>query len=766
MHVSDTFLNSLLASIILYASDTVANLRASHRRKLTNNNEALSKSLGTAFPTPSTLKCDDTDGEFYNPDTSMTEPCIWLQDRPYLIPTICKIGSEARTVCPETCGSCFDECIDYTNKFIINNIRRNCEWLRIRPGHQKIYCTVGHDAYYTCPETCNACDGVEFPSLAPSYFPSNGPTFNSETSVPSVNPSISLSPTESPTLQFCDDTDGTFFAPSSSQNEPCIWLKARPELLLIVCTEGSEASRVCPETCGVCTDSCKDTEYSFVINNVKRDCEWLRIRPGLFPSFCKPNGAAYNVCPETCNICDGKPPCKDTDMIFWIPSTGKYEHCPWLQDRLSSISDYCTPESEAIIACPETCGKCDHEPSGEMHLAPERPLSTTPLPTSSLREPTLPSLSIPSPTSSPTTLICDDDYENLFSVDSIQQYQGCLWLAARPNFQVTLCDPLDPSHAFDICEETCGKCSDRCNDTNQNFIVKGVQRDCSWLLHRPGHQEELCVKGNVALLACPETCNACESLVDERETHSPQMPVPPIHTAPNRPTSICEDNFESFFFVESIQQQQGCIWLAARETFQNTLCNPLDPSGAFNICEETCGKCSDECNDTNSKFLVNGVPRDCTWLLLRPGDQERLCVNGNEAMLVCSETCNVCETNIDNQVEPSQTPSIKTNSFCDDSDGLFFAPQTNQYEPCIWLEDRPEFWATLCVENSDASLVCQETCGTCVDNCEDTAGKFQIGSARRDCKWLKLRPGMKESFCYVGSEAYRICPETCNACDG
>jgi len=824
MHIYDNFIYCLLAPSIIRSSVqstqrrknrnySVVNLRASHRKLAdeTSPEPSAPSRMMTTFPTQSKWKCDDTDGDFYDPITEKREPCIWLQDRPNRIPTLCEIGSEARSICPETCGSCLDECFDTTKKFLVDSVKRNCVWLRIRPGQQEIYCSVGQDAYYACPETCNACDGIEFPSLAPSKYPSLRPTFKDETYTPSVYPSISLSPTTSPTLQFCDDTDGNFFEPQSNKNQPCIWLMARPELIQTLCVENSEVSRVCPETCGACRDSCEDTNDFFFINDVKRDCEWLRVRPNFFPLVCIPGGAAHDVCPETCNVCDGKPPCKDTEMSFYVPETNTHEQCIWFQSQLEMIPYFCPdPNSNASTACPKTCGNCDGdgkckdtkkpfqvedqtitcewlkvqekslqgtmctpgsevyiscpktcnscESSLDLHLSPPRSSAN---PTALTMEPDSPPTPLTTP--SPTVVTCDDDYENKFFVDSVEEYQGCLWLAARPNFQVKLCNPLYQSGAYNICEETCGKCSDRCYDTDQKFMVNEVRRDCEWLLLRPGKQEELCLEGNVALLACPETCNACESLIDEKETVAPE----PIQAAPNRPTaSICEDGFESLFLVESIQQRQGCLWLAARPDYQKILCNPLDPSGAFNVCEETCGKCSDECYDTDEKFIADEVLRDCTWLLLRPGKQKELCIEGSAAMTVCPETCNICEIGINQGVETSQAPSSKTKTICDDTDGFFFDPETSRKQPCIWLQDRPEFWPFLCYENSEASQVCPETCGTCEDDCEDTAGKFSVGNTKRDCEWLRLRPSMITMLCVMGSEAHQTCPETCNVCDG
>jgi hypothetical protein len=70
------------------------------------------------------------------------------------------------------------------------------------------------------------------------------------------------------------------------------------------------------------------------------------------------------------------------------------------------------------------------------------------------------------------------------------------------------------------------------------------------------------------------------------------------------------------------------VWLEARADAQVTYCQQTHPSGAYDICEETCGKCSDDCNDSDSKYMIDGEIRDCTWLSLRLEKQEAQCVPG------------------------------------------------------------------------------------------------------------------------------------------
>jgi len=171
------------------------------------------------------------------------------------------------------------------------------------------------------------------------------------------------------------------------------------------------------------------------------------------------------------------------------------------------------------------------------------------------------------------------------------------------------------------------------------------------------------------------------------------------------------------------------------------------------------------------KFNVGNVERDCEWLNLRPGAAFAVCVEGNDAYRACPETCNACDGNTPS---PTHTPSPTigptetenpTSKLCDDTDGLFEVSFLGTKEPCIWLQARPQFVEGLCIEGSEAYTVCPETCGACVDDCEDSDAEFLLNGVNRSCEWLRIRPGAQAALCIEGSEAYLTCPETCNACD-
>ena len=74
------------------------------------------------------------------------------------------------------------------------------------------------------------------------------------------------------------------------------------------------------------------------------------------------------------------------------------------------------------------------------------------------------------------------------------------------------------SHAaFHICEETCGKCSDKCyDDPNGVFpdrFKNGETRNCAWLANNKAHEGgKYCEEGRPAREICLETCDICDGM--------------------------------------------------------------------------------------------------------------------------------------------------------------------------------------------------------------------------------------------------------------
>jgi hypothetical protein len=93
----------------------------------------------------------------------------------------------------------------------------------------------------------------------------------------------------------------------------------------------------------------------------------------------------------------------------------------------------------------------------------------------------------------------------------------------------------------------------------------------------------------------------------------------------------CDDEKLQTFFVQETNKNERCVWLESRSDFRKIYCQPNHPSGAYALCEETCGKCSDTCeDDSNAKFEidVNGRIRTCLWLRLRPEQLATACLPG------------------------------------------------------------------------------------------------------------------------------------------
>ena len=214
---------------------------------------------------------------------------------------------------------------------------------------------------------------------------------------------------------------------------------------------------------------------------------------------------------------------------------------------------------------------------------------------------------------------CDDSTEPIFMIN---KYESCSWLAAQPAVAITSFCRI--AHILLNCRETCGHCSDDCEDNDANFIVDDEVVTCAWVQQQtPQNQEVLCQPRQPAYQHCGETCNSCLSSIDGHEN--------------------CEDApKDERFFVNDEVGSHPCIWLADenRRSFRDELCVPEHP--AFHICPETCGKCIDHCwDDPNAIFQYHDGLRDCQWLSIRDWEHEEACriehIRG-----VCLETCKAC----------------------------------------------------------------------------------------------------------------------------
>merc|ERR1712032_406513 len=194
--------------------------------------------------------------------------------------------------------------------------------------------------------------------------------------------------------------------------------------------------------------------------------------------------------------------------------------------------------------------------------------------------------------------------------------QRCVWLKSRASERAVYCQPDHSSGAYNLCEETCGKCRDDCNDTNGRFTYQEVERDCEWLSLRPAVMDVVCQQGFSANdVVCPETCDECD-VPPPPPSHPPseipsQRPstslLPTAFPSSNAPSAVpssapptrtpitpsptsrptCDDSVNGTFEI-STGEQKTCLWLQSRETEQTIYC--ANSGTAYNVCEETCGK--------------------------------------------------------------------------------------------------------------------------------------------------------------------------------
>lgn len=246
--------------------------------------------------------------------------------------------------------------------------------------------------------------------------------------------------------------------------------------------------------------------------------------------------------------------------------------------------------------------------------------------------------------------------------------------------------------------------------------------------------------------------------------------------------------------MDDIGKEESCVWLKAREEYLRKLC--VESHDAYHKCPETCKKCADACEDQPGNWYFKGVKRTCLWLSLRNHVIDEVCVPGNQAYIFCAETCNnprcdgtaeeagneadlMAAPPVQNPVPPSLAPGAALSSpaptksssnglFCDDDREATFLVSSisGKRERCVWLAARQDEKKRLCVDGKEAMTVCPETCGACMDQCEDTpGGKFMLNNVQRDCLWLSLRNHMIDKVCVEGHEAFTTCSETCNSCD-
>jgi hypothetical protein len=177
--------------------------------------------------------------------------------------------------------------------------------------------------------------------------------------------------------------------------------------------------------------------------------------------------------------------------------------------------------------------------------------------------------------------------------------------------------------AYDLCAETCGKCSDDCVDNNfVGFDYNGTSTTCAIIRKDPSTWDAVCSEENGAIDFCRETCNSCPSAGDTHES--------------------CDDSQIQTFGVEGVGNRR-CAWLSqpTQAVYREAFCVPENP--IFHICAETCGKCFDDCKDDPSvSFFYTGQDRDCQWLSSKPLQWYGACRTRSDIRDACRESCENC----------------------------------------------------------------------------------------------------------------------------
>jgi hypothetical protein len=94
--------------------------------------------------------------------------------------------------------------------------------------------------------------------------------------------------------------------------------------------------------------------------------------------------------------------------------------------------------------------------------------------------------------------------------------RSCSWLQGQSAADIEEICTAVGSEAYDVCEETCGKCRETCEDDKNVVFLVYIQDDpdaeirgCEWVNDRPWIRTMVCVDGHDAYIVCPETCNSC-----------------------------------------------------------------------------------------------------------------------------------------------------------------------------------------------------------------------------------------------------------------
>lgn len=240
-------------------------------------------------------------------------------------------------------------------------------------------------------------------------------------------------------------------------------------------------------------------------------------------------------------------------------------------------------------------------------------------------------LPTPSPTPDSGGGVCDDNSSAVIRLDpsKVTPRFSCLQLQDNAALRNSVCVPTH--EAYKECRETCGVCQDSCRDsTTKTFYVNRMwpNQDCRWLQERATFQEYLCYPTHPVNKICGETCGSCDA------DYSPRVP---------EFKAGCDDSATGTFPLVGSDKRRDCQWLSTNPNWHSRMCAPEQE--AFDLCEETCRKCTDSCvDDEDESFYVNRKHgwQNCAWLATKPAFQSVLCEEGTMPHSLCKETCDAC----------------------------------------------------------------------------------------------------------------------------
>ena len=91
------------------------------------------------------------------------------------------------------------------------------------------------------------------------------------------------------------------------------------------------------------------------------------------------------------------------------------------------------------------------------------------------------------------------------------------------------------------------------------------------------------------------------SVITDDVSCVPPTPTPKPSRAPtSQPFSLltkdrsCYDNMVDSFFVTETKEWRRCMWLWSRPDKKRIYCSSFHPSGAYDLCQKSCGKCGNQ----------------------------------------------------------------------------------------------------------------------------------------------------------------------------